>query len=344
MHQEDTIMKAKDITGSSPGGQRTPLGDVIPLQTPYIVQIFPIYACNFRCNYCIFSVPKNERHFISDKKLMELSLLQKAVDEMVQFNEKIKVLRFVGIGEPILHKQISQMIKYSVDKNIANKVELLTNAATLDKKLSDSLIDAKLDRLVISLQGVNSNQYKKIADVDIDFDSFINNIRYFYENKTNTEVYIKIVDQALESKSDKNEFYKIFGDICDTLAIENLVPIHEVEYEENISGVQQTQFGQPLENMKICPQPFYTMQLNPDGNVVPCYSFKYPIIVGNVYDESIYDIWYGGKFNKFRYEMANKGMDNINETCAHCTISKFRIFKEDLLDKYKEKIKAEFAQ
>ena len=339
MTKGDFIMKAKDISGTSPGGKRTKLADVLPLQTPYIVQIFPIYACNYKCNYCIFSVKKKDRNFISDTKLMVLDLLKKAVDEMMEFHEKIKVLRFVGIGEPILHKQLPQMIKYSVEKKIANKVELITNASVLTKELSDKIIDANLDRLVISLQGVNAKKYKEIADVDMDFDEFVKNIRYFYENKNNTHVYIKIVDQALDSKEDEQKFFDIFGDICDTMAIENLVPIHEVDYSANISTVKETQFGQPLEDIQICPQPFFTIQLNPDGNVVPCHSFQYPIILGNLYNENFFDIWNSKKFNRFRFDMLSKGVNNMSKTCQECTIFKFRIFKDDILDGEEKRLK-----
>jgi len=335
-------MKAKNITGMSPGGQRTKLADVLPLQTPYIVQIFPIYACNFKCNYCIFSVPKKDRHFISNTNMMELELLKKSVDEMRQFPQKIKVLRFVGIGEPILHKKLPEMISYAVEKEVANKVELITNASVLTKELSDKLIASKLDRLVISLQGVNAKKYKEIADVDIDFDQFVNNIKYFYENKTNTHIYIKIVDQALETDEEKEKFFEIFGDICDTIAIENLVPIHEVEYEDDISKIQETQFGQPLENIQVCPQPFFTIQLNPDGNVVPCHSFRYPTILGNNYKESFFDIWNGAVFNKFRYDMLVNGVDKMDKVCQECTIFKYRIFKEDILDDDKDRLKRFF--
>jgi sulfatase maturation enzyme AslB (radical SAM superfamily) len=62
-------MKAKDISGQAPGGKRTMLAEVLPLDTPFVVQFFPIYACNFKCGYCIFSVPKPKRHFISIQEM-----------------------------------------------------------------------------------------------------------------------------------------------------------------------------------------------------------------------------------------------------------------------------------
>jgi len=115
------ILKAKDISGSAPGGKRTPLAQALPLDTPFVVQIFPVYLCNFKCVYCIFSAQAARRGFISDKAVMDLDLYKKCIDDIAQFPGKVKVLRFVGIGEPLLHKNIVEMIKYAASKNVAHK-------------------------------------------------------------------------------------------------------------------------------------------------------------------------------------------------------------------------------
>ncbi|MFH1472025.1 MAG: radical SAM protein [Nanoarchaeota archaeon] len=148
-------MKAKDLSGQAPGGQRTKLADVLPLNTPFVVQIFPIYACNFKCKYCIFPLDISKRGFISDKVIMDFELFKKCMDDFTKFPDKLKVLRFVGIGEPLLHKNIVDMIKYAVSKKVADKVELLTNGSLLTPELSDALISAGLSRLVVSLQGTS---------------------------------------------------------------------------------------------------------------------------------------------------------------------------------------------
>ena len=50
-------MRAQRIDGQTPGGKRTRLADVLPLASPFSVQIFPVYGCNLACAYCIHSVP-----------------------------------------------------------------------------------------------------------------------------------------------------------------------------------------------------------------------------------------------------------------------------------------------
>jgi len=323
-------MKAKNLSNQAPT-KRTKLIDKLPLDTPFVAQVFPIYACNFKCNYCVFQIDKSKRGFISDKVSMSLDLHNKFIDDLTMFPNKSKVLRYVGIGEPLLHKNIVDMIEYANSKNIANRIEILTNASLLTPKMSDSLISAGLDRLVISVQGISKKKYKEICGKDINFENFVDNLKYFYNNKKDAESYIKIVDTALDNKKDEKRFYEIFGDICDSIAIEHTVPIHKgIDYKDIIKDSSVTQFGLPISEVQICPQPFFTIQINPDGNIVPCYSFEYPKIMGNCNNQSLYDIWNGKEFKNFRINILN---GNLCKICEDCSIIKHRMFPEDDLSK-----------
>lgn len=334
-------MKAKNISGQAPGGKRTVLAEVLPLDTPFVVQIFPVYACNFKCGYCIFSVDKANRHFISDKVVMDFDLYKKCIDDIARFPRKVKVLRFVGIGEPLLHKNIADMVEYAVSKDVANIVEILTNGSLLTPKMADSLISSGLSRLVVSLQGTSKDKYREVCEANIDFDNLVESLRYFFINKGNVQVYIKIIDCALDSKDDEQRFYEIFGDICDTMAIEHAVPIHSgVEFEKILKDkdISVTQFGLPVSEVQICPQPFFHLQINPDGKVVPCFSFEYPGIMGDCNSQSVYEIWHGKQFQHFRRTMLD-GIKNVCEVCAKCNIIKYRLFPEDVLNNDAERLK-----
>ncbi len=334
-------MKATDIKGQAPGGKRTRLAEVLPLKTTFVLQIFPIYACNFKCKYCIFSIDIEKRGFISDEIVMDFNLYKKCIDDMVNFPDKIKVLRFVGIGEPLLHKNIADMIEYAVKKDVAGTVELLTNASLLTADVSDSLIAAGLSRLVVSVQGTSKEKYKDICGADIDFKKFADNLSYFYQNRNNAKMYIKIVDTALNDRQDEQKFYDIFGDICDTISVENTVPIHSGINYENVlkdKNTELTQFGLPVCDVRICPQPFFTMQINPDGKVVPCYSFEYPAIMGDCNKQSAAEIWSSKKYRNIRRTMLD-GARNVSGVCDGCSIIKYRLFPEDDLRFDAERLK-----
>lgn len=339
-------MKAISVNGQAPGGQRTRLADVLPLDTPFVVQIFPIYACNFRCNYCVFSTEMEKRSFISDKVVMDIALYEKCIDGFLQFPKKLKTLRFVGMGEPLLHKGIAEMVAYATRRGVADRTEILTNASLLTPRMSDALIAAGLSRLSISLQGMSASKYKEVCGADIDFDELVRNIRYFYEHKGQCQLYVKVIDCALNGKNEEEAFYARFGDICDLISVEHAGPIFPfVDYKDVLKGTERslTQFGREPVESRVCPQPFFTFQINPDGKVVPCYSIVYPEILGDCNVESVLDIWNGRKFQAFRCAMLSKGKDCC-AVCRECEINAHRCFEEDSLDTDAKRLQGFFCQ
>ncbi len=340
------MSKAKDISGQAPGGARTRLGDVLPLDTPFVVQVFPLYACNFKCNYCIFSVKREHQGFISDRTKMDFALYQKFIDELCEFPRRVKVLRFVGIGEPLMHKRIVDMVRYASERGVAHTLELLTNGSLLEPRLSDALVAAGLTRMVVSVQGTTAEKYRDVCGVKLDFERFLDNLRYFYEHRGEVQVYIKIVDCALDDEADGERFHQLYSGLCDTIAIENAVPIHSsIDYEGVLKDKdeQLTQFGLPVAEVKICPQPFFHMQINPDGKIVPCYSWEYPEIVGDCNEQTMTEIWNGEVFQRFRRRMLD-GVKNVCDACVECNMIKYRLFPEDVLNEDAERLKKHYEE
>lgn len=337
-------MKATLLSGQAPGGKRENLAARLPLSTPYVVQFFPIYACNFTCKYCHHSIPREDRKFVTEWPVMKYELFEKCIGELRQFPEKIRTLRFVGMGEPLLHRDIVRMVREAKRSGAANTVELITNGSLLTHEMSDGLIDAGLDRLVISLQGTSAAKYRDICGVTLDFEEFVSNIRYLYEHKTHLQIYCKIVDIALDGEEDRQRYFDLFGDICDTIGVENAVPIFpEVAMNEELYEAQslKTQFGLPAKHVRVCPQAFYTMQINPDGKIVGCYAVYYPRILDDCNERSLVDIWNGEGYTQFRRQML-EGREHVCKFCEECTINDFRIFPEDDISGYAEELKKRY--
>jgi len=334
-------MKATNISGQAPGGQRLKLAGRVPLDTPLVVQFHPIKLCNFRCKYCGFSMKYEERPYLSDRTEMDFELYKKGVDEMLLFPSRVKALKLAGMGEPLIYKRAGEMISYATAKKAAEKTEIISNGFLLSKSISRSLIDSGLSRLVLSIQGTSAKKYLEVCGKKLDFKEFVKDIRYFYENRGSTHVYIKIIDIALDGKEDRQKFFDIFGDICDTIGIENAVPIHPgLEFNKTLKskGISSTQFGMPLnaENV-ICPQPFFLMHVTPDGKVIPCCAFKYPLYVGDLTKQTLPEIWNGPGFNAFRKAMLS-GV-RACKVCAECDINTYRMLPEDDLSGSAERLK-----
>ena len=303
-----------------------------------MIQVFPIYGCNFRCKYCIHSVNNEKRRFVSNVKIMNFTLYEKCIHDIQKFPQKIKMLRFAATGEPLLHPKLPEMISFAKQMNIADSIDVVTNGSLLTNELSNKLIESGLDWLRISIQGVSSEKYKDICDVDLHFELLVSNITYFFQHKTGTKVYIKIIDIDL-SESEKKRFYDIFKPISDNIAIEYLVPATEhIDYSHiTDKKLLCSQNGNQVMNAKVCPQPFFMMQINPDGNAVPCCSMETAFVMGNCLENSLLDIWHSNKLKKFQCQLL-KNKKHLNVVCDGCEAYKYNMFEEDLLDDKAEEL------
>lgn len=318
--------------------ERVQLYKQLPLEVPFSVHVFPIYMCNFKCSYCLHSLSEEKLTKINFKKqTMSLEIYKKAIDDLSSFSKPLKALLFAGHGEPLMHPDIAEMIAYAKQKNIAERIEIVTNASLLTEELSDKLISAGLDRIKISIQGISKKKYKDVCRVDIDYDKFIENIKYFYEHKINTDVYIKIIDVALDAKEDEKLFYDIFSPISDSVAVEYAIPFVE-EIDKKVYGKEFDkckQGNQPLET-EVCSMPFYMMVVEPSGYVVPCCSTEVPFILGNIKEQSLKEIWNSDKRKLFlSLQLKNR---TVNKICGKCNVPRYGLQEGDYLDSHKDEL------
>lgn len=317
--------------------QRTELYKKLPLKTPFSLHIFASFYCNFRCSYCLHSLSKeqlDQMHF--KKQMMEMDVYKKAVDDLDDFDGRLKALIFAGHGEPLLNPHIAEMVVYAKKKNVADRVEIVTNGSLLTHDMSDALIDAGLDRLRVSVQGLSSEKYKEISDVDLDVDELRSNLEYFCQHKKDTEVYAKIMDIDLEQAGDENKFKDMFRNACDVSAVEYTIPfVKEIDYSEvgELSGRDKQ--GN-TEHSNICSMPFYMMVLYPDGSVTPCCSTEVPIAYGNVLQDSLKDIWESSTRRDFLIKQL-KGYKGI-DVCKSCSVPDYGLQEGDYLDGHEDEL------
>ena len=329
---------AKILNSLPVSGKRHSLAEMIPLSTPLSVQLFPIYACNFKCKYCFQAIPYDNRGEVCNNTTMSLETFKKFVEDAKKFGDKIKAIHFAGYGEPLLHPDIDKMIKILVDSDVAEVVDIITNASLLNKTLSRKLLEAGLGKLRISLQGLDSKAYKEVSDVEIDFSKFKQNIKDFKEMRDRynykTEIYIKILDAALGDYTER-EFYETFSPMCDYIAVEHLSPlVSDLKYEDMFSSKKEfndSVRGDKRAELKVCPWPFYMFLINPDGDVSPCCNHYKPIVLGNINKDSIVDVWNSAILKTFQKQQLLNNR-NVYEACRTCNDIKYCFFPEDYID------------
>ena len=245
---------------------RTKLETVIPLETPFIIFIDPSDKCNFKCKFCPTGNTElmkntNGRNFGA----MDFNLYKKIINDLEEFEGKVKVIRLYKDGEPLLNKDFPNMISYAKKSPKVDRVDTTTNASLLNKDLSLKIIEAGLDRINISIEGMNSEQYLDFSKIKLDFNKLVENIAFFYENKKQCEVIIKINGDII-TEEQKQDFYNIFGEIADGVNIESVMSCWpEFELDGIEVNMNRGLFGQEIKEVIVCPYVFYSMSINSSG-------------------------------------------------------------------------------
>ena len=324
---------------------RTPLQDVIPLATPFVLFVDPSSACNFQCTFC----PTGDRDLIRScgryQGVLDFDLYKKIIDELALFPDKIKVLRLYKDGEPFLNRNLAKMIAYAKQSGNVPYIDTTTNGTFLDPETVEPMIEAGLDKINISVDGMNDEQYLNFTKYKFNFKKFVENVRWLYEHKRQLEIVIKIPKELI-SDSQQKEFYDTFGDCCDRIFIENFAPCWPDFDVEARTGIKISQgiYQQPVSKTDVCPYIFYGMSVNAGGEVSACFlDWERKLIIGDAKKHSLKEIWDSQEFNSFRIkhlEGKRKGMI-VCSSCGqltHCLPDDIDLYREKLLAKIRRQI------
>lgn len=321
--------------------KRQQLHKIVPLSTPFTLSIEPITSCNLKCNFCLHSLEaKKVSKFAKAYHTMSLELFKRLVNQLREFENKIKVVTFVGLGEPLLHKELPAMVSILKSSGVVETIQVVTNGIALTEKLSDRLIAAGLDKLFVSLNGLSGSEYEKTCGRHIDFEQFVRQLTYYWEHKREgQQVTIKTFDFVVPDEESRQKLHDIFDSISDRIGVERLLMRYE---DAKISGLQNidkvsSRFQSINAQPKVCSNPFYRLAFKVDGTVKVCGCTE-GIDIGNINDDSITSIWNGENHYAIMKNVLKENYSGITEKCTHCTSKTDFAFEEDNLDPYAEEI------
>ncbi len=123
--------------------------------------------CNFRCTYCM---PKEvfDQHYpyLSHKELLSFEEIARLSSIFSTLG--VEKIRLTG-GEPLLRKNLEVLIGMlaNIRTPSGNTLDLtLTTNGSILRKKALALKDAGLNRITVSLDGLNDETFKKMNDVD----------------------------------------------------------------------------------------------------------------------------------------------------------------------------------
>ena len=124
-------------------------------------------------------------------------------------------------------------------------------------------------------------RYAKASGYKLDFETYVENIAFFYEHRKQCELNIKINGDILTPEQEAF-FYQKFGDITDGISVEHTIEYWpkyndmKVDYDENVSLL-----GGKAGEVQVCPYVFYEMCINSDGSYSLCrFDWNHAMIMG----------------------------------------------------------------
>jgi MoaA/NifB/PqqE/SkfB family radical SAM enzyme len=142
-------------------------GDSTPL--PSFLQIEPVGQCNLRCRMCPVQfradAPGGGRPAI-----LAFDTFRALLDQL----QGLKELHLQGLGEPMMHPQFFDMVRYAAAGGI--EVSTNSNMTVLSERRAQECVGSGLRRVHASVDGASAPVYEFIR-VRARFDRVVRNIR-----------------------------------------------------------------------------------------------------------------------------------------------------------------------
>lgn len=140
---------------------------------PVYIEISPSGACNHRCTFCALDYVGYQ------KRYLETTRLKAILSEMGQLG--VKSVMFGGEGEPLLHKEICDIVVHARRSGIVTA--FTTNGVLLRKSLADKILP-QTEWIKVSCNAGTRETYARIHRTrQTDFDAVIENMAYAAELK-----------------------------------------------------------------------------------------------------------------------------------------------------------------
>ncbi|MFH1849317.1 MAG: radical SAM protein [archaeon] len=212
---------------------------------PYKIIIVPTNRCNLNCFCCPNSFARTQGRFRAEDELTKDEWME-VIDTGLGVG--VKEWYFLGGGEPMLHKgtviDAVTRIKRDHEENIC---EIISNGTLFEKGMIQDLVKLKLNRLLLSIDGHNSEIHDYVRRKDGAFKRARETLRLFakYKKKLKSDKPVLQMNCVISSRN-----YDKIAEITE-FAIENDVnelALHPMrEYEETRHQVQHLKLNREQE-------------------------------------------------------------------------------------------------
>lgn len=273
---------------------------------PPCLQIEPSAVCNYRCVFCYQTDPNLTAPKNGHMKLMTLDLFKRIID---QAQGRCEAVTLASRGEPLMAKNIEQMLAYAAGKFLAFKVN--TNAWFLDEAKSRALLEADLNTLVFSADAADPEMYAHYR-VNGSLDRVLRNVAAFAELRArefpNSRVITRVSGVRVDESQDIDTMVRLWGGLVDQVAFVDYNP-WENTYARPLSGVTTA-----------CSDLWRRLFVWADGRTNPCdVDYLSTLSPGDIAERTLADIWTGDAYRTLR-DRHLAGERAAISPCQRCTL------------------------
>ncbi|GHU39840.1 hypothetical protein FACS1894193_01000 [Bacilli bacterium] len=223
-----------------------------------------------------------------------------------------------------MRRDIFQIIE--VTRKLKMRVYLLSNASLITKEYAQILSDLKITEFSTTIfsmdETINDSITLKKGSLKMVLQGLENLKRNNIEVLIKTPVMQKNVINITDVKNfcDKNGFRYfasalIMGKSDGDQSTKNL-RVKSCDFPNLVNKIDKLSGNREEEKHNVavpCKPLHYSFSIDCKGNVYPCNSFYYK--VGNIFNKSIYEIWYHSKEMEFIRDLKNSDLEKCND-CA----------------------------
>lgn len=299
--------------------KRSSTKDCVMHGSPIAVSFEPTTSCNLRCPQC----PSGLRSFSRDTGMLDTEMYRKFVEE--NYKEVLYLLLYFQ-GEPYLHPHFFKLISIASKRHIYTATS--TNAHYLNKKNALQTVESGLDRIIISIDGLDQDSFSKYRVGGV-LDKVIEGTKNLVEAKKKLgKKHPFIVWQFIVFKHNEHQIEEVkrlgkeigvnqvaikTAQVYDDEGAEELLPSNPKynRYQNN-----SLELKTPINNE--CWKMWHSCVITWDGNIVPCcFDKDAEYTLGNISKMSLKEIWHSANYNAFRTTLW-KGRKNI-PICTNCS-------------------------
>ena len=211
-----------------------------------------------------------------------------------------RVIVLHGYGDPLLDKSMPQYVKWMTERGLESYFSC--NPANINMERTIETFENGLGYVKYSIESVDDLRHKEVRGQASNFTESYKNILKLLELKAqrNYETTIVITMINLNKPWQHDEFERLQEAFKDLDVYVYLKSQDQQWYEDN---KQQTQ---SIHWIEFCQFPWSSMTIKSNGESVECVEdFNNEIILGDSATESLYDIWNGNKYKRFRNDHFN---------------------------------------